>query len=85
MLKAASVFVALLASSFAPQAQQITGDYIESRSADVYVAQCFANGETLQIALTRICIGRYSSSVVQVQPVAEEEDSYAHVQATTDL
>lgn len=25
--------------------QQITGDYIESRSADVYVAQCFANGE----------------------------------------
>ena len=28
------------------QAQQIRGDYIESRSTDVYVAQCFANGET---------------------------------------
>jgi hypothetical protein len=27
-------------------AQQIRGDYIESRSTDVYVAQCFANGET---------------------------------------
>lgn len=27
------------------QAQQIRGDYIESRSTDVYVAQCFANGE----------------------------------------
>ena len=26
-------------------AQQIHGDYIESRSTDVYVAQCFANGE----------------------------------------
>jgi hypothetical protein len=26
-------------------AQQLRGDYIESRSTDVYVAQCFANGE----------------------------------------
>ncbi len=26
-------------------AQQIGGDYVESRSTDVYVAQCFANGE----------------------------------------
>ena len=26
-------------------AQQIHGDYLESRSTDVYVAQCFANGE----------------------------------------
>lgn len=42
------VFVGLFLLSFALacQAQQrITGDYIESRSADVYVAQCFANGE----------------------------------------
>jgi len=35
-------FVATIALS----AQQIRGDYIESRSTDVYVAQCFANGET---------------------------------------
>src|ERR1700745_4400125 len=26
-------------------AQQIQGDYIETRSADVYTGQCFANGE----------------------------------------
>jgi hypothetical protein len=26
-------------------AQQIAGDYIETRSADVYTGQCFANGE----------------------------------------
>ena len=26
-------------------AQQIRGDYVESRSADVYTGQCFANGE----------------------------------------
>lgn len=35
-----------LAAALSLNAQQIHGDYIESRSADVYVAQCFANGET---------------------------------------
>jgi hypothetical protein len=35
----------LLLAGVAVQAQQIHGDYIESRSTDVYVAQCFANGE----------------------------------------
>jgi hypothetical protein len=40
------LFVALLSISAASFAQQIRGDYMESRSADVYVAQCFANGET---------------------------------------
>jgi hypothetical protein len=39
------VGVALAAMTFASQGQKITGDYLESRSADVYVAQCFANGE----------------------------------------
>ena len=43
-------FSALVATLFllvsvSLQAQQIRGDYIESRSTDVYVAQCFANGE----------------------------------------
>src|SRR5438477_3311133 len=33
------------AVAFASQGQKITGDYLESRSADVYVTQCFANGE----------------------------------------
>jgi hypothetical protein len=41
-----SLIVALLTFSSFSIAQQIRGDYIESRSADVYVAQCFANGET---------------------------------------
>jgi uncharacterized protein DUF1326 len=41
------VVVALLVTllSVALSAQQIRGDYIETRSADVYTGQCFANGE----------------------------------------
>jgi len=41
------VLIALLVSflSVALSAQQIRGDYIETRSADVYTGQCFANGE----------------------------------------
>jgi hypothetical protein len=35
----------LLGFAISLEAQQIRGDYIESRSTDVYVAQCFANGE----------------------------------------
>jgi hypothetical protein len=38
-------FAALLSLAVSAGAQQIRGDYIESRSTDVYVAQCFANGE----------------------------------------
>jgi hypothetical protein len=45
MRKSALFVAALLFSSVALPAQQLRGDYIESRSADVYVAQCFANGE----------------------------------------
>jgi Protein of unknown function (DUF1326) len=37
------LLAALLISASA--AQQIRGDYVESRSADVYTGQCFANGE----------------------------------------
>ena len=41
------VLVAVCVSflSIALSAQQIRGDYIETRSADVYTGQCFANGE----------------------------------------
>jgi Protein of unknown function (DUF1326) len=38
-----SLALCLLSSGAA--AQQIRGDYIETRSADVYTGQCFANGE----------------------------------------
>ena len=39
--------LALLVACFVSSAiaQQIRGDYIETRSADVYTGQCFANGE----------------------------------------
>jgi hypothetical protein len=40
-----AALIALLSISSLSFAQQIRGDYMESRSADVYVAQCFANGE----------------------------------------
>jgi hypothetical protein len=39
------LWVAFLALSISSVAQQIHGDYIETRSADVYTGQCFANGE----------------------------------------
>src|SRR5678815_5855020 len=37
--------IAVLAFSVPFFAQQISGDYVETRSADVYTGQCFANGE----------------------------------------
>src|SRR6185436_10215795 len=40
-----SVSAVLLAVSMSAQAQQISGNYMETRSADVYVGYCVANGE----------------------------------------
>jgi hypothetical protein len=40
-----STCIAVLVLSSGLLAQQIRGDYVESRSADVYTGQCFANGE----------------------------------------
>jgi hypothetical protein len=51
-------FATLLTTSLF--AQQIQGSYIESRSTDVYVAQCFANGE---VGLT----GNYALMAWQVE------------------
>jgi Protein of unknown function (DUF1326) len=39
------LFVLLLTVVPSVFAQKISGDYIETRSADVYTGQCFANGE----------------------------------------
>lgn len=39
------LFALLLLIASSAFAQQISGDYIETRSADVYTGQCFANGE----------------------------------------
>ena len=40
-----SAGILLMAVATATQAQQITGDYVETRSADVYTGYCFANAE----------------------------------------
>jgi hypothetical protein len=40
-----ALIVATVILSAPAVAQQISGDYIETRSADVYTGQCFANGE----------------------------------------
>jgi hypothetical protein len=45
MPKSIQIVTLLALFAVSLQAQQIRGDYIESRSTDVYVAQCFANGE----------------------------------------
>lgn len=45
-MRSIALVTLLLSFGISLQAQQIRGDYIESRSTDVYVAQCFANGET---------------------------------------
>ena len=45
ILKVLLTTLLFTALSFASQPEKITGDYLESRSADVYVAQCFANSE----------------------------------------
>jgi hypothetical protein len=44
-LFASAVGAVLLALSTTGQAQQIYGDYVETRSADVYTGPCFANAE----------------------------------------
>ena len=45
MRKVVLLLAVFLVVAATVEAQQIRGDYIESRSTDVYVAQCFANGE----------------------------------------
>lgn len=45
MKKLAVLAIGLLLFSLAAVAQQIQGDYVETRSADVYTGECFANGE----------------------------------------
>src|SRR5215472_568662 len=46
MRKSLVVVATILLSSFAfAQSSQIRGQYLETRSADVYVGQCFANSE----------------------------------------
>jgi hypothetical protein len=45
MRKALSLIAVLVFAALSAAAQQIKGEYVETRSADVYTGQCFANGE----------------------------------------
>src|SRR5215471_5667526 len=45
MISLAAIAVALVALGSTSKAQSITGDYIETRSADVWTGPCVANGE----------------------------------------
>jgi hypothetical protein len=53
--------VAVLALSTLLTAQQIRGDYLETRSADVYTGQCFANGEVNLVGNEAILAWRVAS------------------------
>jgi hypothetical protein len=58
-----SIGIALLVLSFclSAAAQQIRGDYLETRSADVYTGQCFANGEVNLVGNEAILAWRVQS------------------------
>jgi hypothetical protein len=58
-----SMVLALLVLSFSAfaAAQQIRGDYLETRSADVYTGQCFANGEVNLVGNEAILAWRVES------------------------
>ncbi len=45
MKKISAITILLIAITAVAVGQQIKGDYVETRSADVYTGQCFANGE----------------------------------------
>jgi hypothetical protein len=53
--------IALAMLSISVLAQQIRGDYLETRSADVYTGQCFANGEVNLVGNEAILAWRVTS------------------------
>lgn len=57
----AGVLVAVLAMTTVASTQQIRGEYLETRSADVYTGQCFANGEVNLVGNEAILAWRVQS------------------------
>jgi len=55
------IVVFLMFLSIVASAQQIRGDYLETRSADVYTGQCFANGEVNLVGNEAILAWRVQS------------------------
>src|SRR5437660_12438353 len=56
-----STLLVVLVISLSAAAQQIRGDYIETRNADVYTGQCFANGEVNLVGDSAILAGHVRS------------------------
>src|SRR5437660_429463 len=71
------VLIALLVTflSVALSAQQIRGDYIETRSADVYTGQCFANGE-VNLAGNEVTFYPPLTEVSHSMPAVAVTDAY---------
>lgn len=67
-----STVLALLVLSLSVRAaaQQIRGDYLETRSADVYTGQCFANGEVNLVGDDAILAWRVQSGGWDGVPLA---------------
>ena len=57
----AGVLVAVLVMTTVASTQQIRGEYLETRSADVYTGQCFANGEVNLVGNEAILAWRVQS------------------------
>jgi len=57
----AGVVVAVLVMTTVASTQQIRGEYLETRSADVYTGQCFANGEVNLVGNEAILAWRVQS------------------------
>ena len=75
--------VSLLAFSTSAVAQQIRGNYIETRSADVYTGQCFANGEVNLVGREAILAWHVESGSWQGVPLDGLTVAAAvHAQAT---
>src|ERR1700704_343155 len=55
------IVAAVLLMTTAASAQQIRGEYLETRSADVYTGQCFANGEVNLVGKEAILAWRVQS------------------------
>jgi hypothetical protein len=67
--KISLVLVLAAALTGAAAASQIQGDYIETRSADVYTGQCFANGEVNLVGNQAIVAWRIRSGSWQGVPL----------------
>src|SRR5919205_1030008 len=65
-----SIGALVLALSSCMFAQQIRGDYVESRSADVYTGQCFANGEVNLVGNEAILAWHIQSGTWNAVPLA---------------